>query len=62
MINGSCTKDELPAPPRSASASEGWPVAAETLAADVSRRTSYKRLNRFKTKGKIGLLGRSSRP
>jgi transposase InsO family protein len=41
---------------------EGWTVAAAAHAAGVSRRTTYKWLERFKTEGAAGLLDRSSRP
>ena len=41
---------------------EGWTVADASLAAGVSKRTSYKWLARFKAQGERGLLDRSSRP
>lgn len=41
---------------------EGWTVAKASLAAGVSKRTSYKWLARFKAEGEAGLLDRSSRP
>lgn len=41
---------------------EGWTVAAAAQAAGVSRRTTYKWLERFKTEGPAGLLDRNSRP
>jgi len=41
---------------------EGWTVADASLAAGVSKRTSYKWLARFKAEGERGLLDRSSRP
>lgn len=41
---------------------EGWAVADASVAAGVSKRTSYKWLARFKAEGERGLLDRSSRP
>ncbi|HOY35835.1 MAG TPA: IS481 family transposase [Piscinibacter sp.] len=41
---------------------EGWTVADASMAAGVSKRTSYKWLARFKAEGERGLLDRSSRP
>ena len=41
---------------------EGWTVADASMAAGVSKRTSYKWLARFKAEGELGLLDRSSRP
>ena len=41
---------------------EGWTVADASVAAGVSKRTSYKWLARFKAEGERGLLDRSSRP
>jgi transposase InsO family protein len=41
---------------------EGWTVADVSMAAGVSKRTSYKWLARFKAEGESGLLDRSSRP
>jgi transposase InsO family protein len=41
---------------------QGWTVADASMAAGVSKRTSYKWLARFKVEGEAGLLDRSSRP
>jgi transposase InsO family protein len=41
---------------------QGWTVADASMAAGVSRRTSYKWLARFRAEGERGLLDRSSRP
>ncbi|HNK17913.1 MAG TPA: IS481 family transposase [Piscinibacter sp.] len=41
---------------------EGWTVADASMAAGVSKRTSYKWLARFKAEGELGLRDRSSRP
>jgi transposase InsO family protein len=42
--------------------SEGWTVAAASMAAGVSERTGYKWLARFRSEGEAGLADRSSRP
>ena len=41
---------------------EGWSVQEASLAAGVSRRTTYKWIGRFKAEGQTGLFDRSSRP
>lgn len=41
---------------------EGWTVAAASMAAGVSERTGYKWLARFRAEGAVGLADRSSRP
>lgn len=41
---------------------EGWSVQEASLAAGVSRRTTYKWIRRFESEGQAGLIDRSSRP
>ena len=41
---------------------QGWPVAHAAEAAEVSRQTAYRWLNRFREEGEAGLQDRSRRP